>query len=139
MRGFLDSLIAAAAVVLALAGPVRAQDAPDAQSVITRQLDAFAHDDAQNAFDQAAPEIRAKFATPEAFLAMVKSAYPAVYRHRSVQFGAQARDGAALSQGVTFVDADNDVWKGVYTLTHEADGAWKITGCAILKSDETSL
>ena len=138
MRGWLG-LLFAVAVAVGVAGGARAQDAPEAQAVIARQLDAFAHDDAAGAYALAAPEIKAKFETPEAFLAMVKSAYPAVYRHRSVQFGEQERDGEALSQRVTLVDGDNDVWKAVYVLARQSDGAWKITGCAIAKSDETSL
>ena len=116
-----------------------AQEAPDVQSIITGQLDAIAHDDAATAYSFAAPSIRERFGGADEFMAMVKLAYPPVYRHRSVQFGKQARDGEEIQQGVVFVDADNDVWTGVYTLGRQSDGGRKITGCVIIRSTDTSL
>jgi hypothetical protein len=126
-------------LALLLAAPVAAEERPDVETIISRQLDAFAHDDAPAAFDFAAQAIRDKFRDPAAFLAMVRSAYPPVYRHRSVQFGPQAREGDEIRQGVVFIDADNAVWNGVYLLAKQADGAWKIQGCALRRSAETSL
>jgi len=124
---------------LFIAPLARAEDAPDVKAIISGQLDAFTHDDAKAAYDFAAPEIRDKFPDADTFLSMVKSGYPAVYRHRSVQFGDEARDGDNIRQNVVFIDEDNRVWRGVYVLVREADGAWKIQGCALLPSDETSL
>jgi hypothetical protein len=123
-------------------GPARAQDAPkppDAPAIISSQLDAFARDDAKTAFGFAAPPIQQHFSSPEAFLAMVKTIYPPVYRHRSVQFGETARKGDRIEQGVVFVDDDNAVWSAVYTLTLQSDGGWKIEGCVISPSSQTSL
>ncbi len=136
MRGLIFALF-----VLALGGFARAEDAPapDVQAIINSQLDAFAHDDAQGAYAFAAPGVQDKFPSADAFLAMVKQTYPPVYRHRSVQFGKQTRDGDQIEQGVVFLDADNVVWGGVYTLGHQADGGWKITGCVIVRSADTSL
>jgi len=132
------ALVLFLALMLAVA-PAGAEEAPDAPAIISRQLDAFARDDAKAAFAFAAPPIQDKFADAASFMAMVKAAYPPVYRHRSVQFGAQSRDGDRIEQAVTFVDADNDVWVGVYTLVRQDDGGWKISGCALARSDETSL
>jgi hypothetical protein len=120
-------------------GAAWAQEAPDAKAVISSQLDAFAHDDAKAAFGFAAPPIQQRFSSPEAFLAMVKTVYPPVYRHRSVEFGGETRQGDKIEQGVVFVDDDNAVWAGVYTLARQSDGGWKITGCVIARSKETSL
>jgi hypothetical protein len=116
-----------------------AEDAPDVTAIISSQLEAFAHDDAKAAFAFAAPPIQQRFESAEAFLAMVKSVYPPVYRHRSVQFGKQTRQGDEIEQGVVFIDDDNDVWGGVYTLARQSDGGWKIAGCVIARSNETSL
>jgi hypothetical protein len=127
------------ALVFALSGAARADEAPNVQAIISSQLDAFAHDDARAAFSLAAPPIQRKFESPEAFIAMVKAAYPPVYRHRSVQFGQQSREGGKIQQGVVFVDSDNDVWAGVYSLARQSDGGWKIVGCVIARSNETSL
>jgi hypothetical protein len=127
------------ALLLVFAGFARAQPAPEAQAIISSQLDAFAHDDAKTAFGFAAPPIQQRFSSPEAFLAMVRSVYPPVYRHRSVQFGESTRQGDKIEQGVVIVDDDNAVWNGVYTLTRQSDGGWKIEGCVIAPSSETSL
>ena len=127
------------AILFSLVGVAWAQPAPEAQAIISSQLDAFAHDDAKAAFGFAAPPIQQRFASPEAFLAMVRHVYPAVYRHRSVAFGDAARQGDKIEQGVVFVDYDNAVWNGVYTLTRQSDGGWKIEGCVIAPSEQTSL
>jgi len=131
------------ALLLLLAAPtvgfVRAQTAPDVQGLINSQLDAFARDDADAAYALAAPALKERFADPNAFMSMVKSAYPPVYRHRSVDFGEQARDGDEIRQGAVFVDADNEVWGAIYTLGRQADGEWKITGCVLTRSVESSL
>ena len=128
-----------ALLFLLLAVPSRADEARDVQDVILRQLDAFEHDDATAAFAYAAPAIRDKFASPQVFLDMVKVAYPAVYRHRSAQFGAETHHGDGAEQSVTFIDADNLVWTGVYRLERQEDGGWRIVGCALARSQETSL
>jgi hypothetical protein len=122
-----------------LCAPVRADEASDVQGVISSQLEAFARDDAQAAYAFAAPAIREQFDDAASFLAMVKSAYPAVYRHRSAEFGVEQRDGERVRQAIVFVDADNDVWAGVYLLARQPDGAWRIEGCALRRSDDTSL
>ena len=139
MRAFIFGSLALLLIVSSVAWAQDAQKPPDAVAIISSQLDAFAHDDAKAAFGFAAPPIQSRFSSPEAFLAMVKSVYPAVYRHRSVQFGKQARQGDEIEQGVVFVDADNVVWGGVYTLARQSDGGWKIIGCVIARSTETSL
>jgi len=125
--------------LIVLAPLARAEDAPDVKAIISGQLDAFSHDDAKAAYEFAAPQIREKFPDAETFMTMVKSGYPPVYRHRSVQFGDAERNGDDIRQNVVIVDEDNRVWRGVYLLEREADGAWKIQGCALLPSDETSL
>lgn len=51
--------------------------------VITRQITAFARDDAAAAFAFASPDIRRQFANPERFMAMVRTSFRPVYRPRS--------------------------------------------------------
>lgn len=63
-----------------------ASDRQAIRSVITAQLDAFQADDGLQAFHYAAPTIRQQFKTVANFMHMVKTAYPAVYRPRSVMF-----------------------------------------------------
>jgi Domain of unknown function (DUF4864) len=139
MRARAFWLIYVPALILWLGGVSNAQQAPDVQALISGQLDAFAHDDAAAAFAVAAPGIKQRFQDPDAFMAMVKTAYPPVYHHKTVQFGAQTRDGDQIGQTVVIVDNDNEVWGGVYTLELESDGSWKISGCVLIKSAQSSL
>jgi hypothetical protein len=127
------------ALFFAFAGPARADDFADAKAVISLQLDAFAHDDAQAAWALAAPVIREKFGDADAFMAMVKTVYPPVYRRRSAEFGKQSRAGDEIAQEMVFVDESNDVWAGVYKLQRQGDGAWEITGCVLARTKESSL
>jgi Domain of unknown function (DUF4864) len=139
MRARASWLIVVPALFLWFEGVSNAQDAPDVQALISSQLDAFAHDDAAAAFAVAAPGIKARFHDPDAFMAMVKTSYPPVYHHKSVQFGSETRDGDQIGQTVVIVDTDNEVWGGVYTLELEGDGSWKISGCVLVKSAQSSL
>jgi Domain of unknown function (DUF4864) len=127
------------ALFFAFAATARADDSADARAIISQQLDAFTHDDAPAAWALAAPAIREKFSDADAFMAMVKTAYPPVYRRRSVEFGKQSREGDEIAQEMVFVDESNDVWAGVYKLERQGDGDWKITGCVLIRAKESSL
>src|SRR5271156_1489216 len=82
------------------ASPARASEtAPlEARALIERQLDAFAHDDAEGAYALTAPGIQALFTDSETFLTMVRGKYAPVYRHKTVEFGAFAEDGDKIKQ-----------------------------------------
>ena len=128
--------------LLASAALVKAEDlpAPDlAKQIIERQLAAFAKDDALEAYSYAAPSIKQIFPDPRIFMAIVEAQYPAVYRHRSFEFGPSREKEGGLAQAVTFIDGDGQVWTALYSLEKEEDGHWTITGCAIAKSQEKSL
>jgi DNA-binding transcriptional LysR family regulator len=111
----------------------------EARALIERQLDAFAHDDAEGAYALAAPGIRMLFTDSETFMAMVRQGYAPVYRHRSVEFGAFAEDGDKIEQSLTIVDEDNNVWNAIYYLERQPDGTWRTNGCVLTKSTESSL
>ncbi len=127
------------ALVFAFAASARADDPADAKAVITQQLEAFTHNDAHGAWALAAPAIQQKFADADAFMAMVKTLYPPVYRRRSVEFGKQSREGDQIAQEMVFVDESNDVWDGVYKLERQSGGDWKITACVLVRAKESSL
>jgi hypothetical protein len=112
---------------------------PEARALIERQLDAFAHDDAEGAYALAAPGIQALFTDSETFMTMVRRSYAPVYRHRSIEFGAFAEDGDKIEQSLTIVDEDNNVWSAIYYLARQPDGTWRTNGCVLIKSTESSL
>jgi hypothetical protein len=143
MAGACNRVFLILGLMFALAAPPAfADDAPAngqaARALIERQLDAFAHDDAAGAYALAAPGLKTTFSDPNVFMAMVRGQYAPVYRHRSVEFGQRDVDGDQISQIVTLVDENNQVWKALYKLARQPDGSWLIGGCLLVKSKDTS-
>ena len=134
----LARLLAAAALALAplaaaAQGAVAPDDARAVRQVIEAQLDAFRQDDAPRAFSYTAPGIREAFQTPENFLAMVRSAYPVVYRPRNVSFDPPLLLEGQLVQAVRMTDAEGHGWLAVYPMERQPDGRWLINGCHLGK------
>lgn len=129
-------------VFLALfTGPALADDPPAdpgsqaaIQTVITRQLEAFAAGDGSTAESFASPGIRERFPDPAAFLGMVQQAYGALVSPKSTRFGELSQTPLGLVQKLTVVDAKGGVWTAAYTMTL-VDGQWRISGCYMLKAE----
>jgi hypothetical protein len=129
-------LVVASALLPAVGYAVEDVDRRTGREVITGQLDAFRRDDAGAAFGFASPGIRQLFATEDAFLDMVRRAYPPVYRPRSFAFG-EVRDLAdGFEQSVTIQDESGASWDAVYTFERQPDGTWKISACRLIKRPE---
>ena len=130
------------ACCFSLASPVHAMD--DAvkskmQEIIRGQMEALGRDDAEAAYGYATPAIRGMFPQASGFLEMVKRGYRPVYRHQSVDFMEIREGSGSIGQTVHIVDADGIPWDALYTLEQQPDGAWKISGCALLKSVEQAV
>lgn len=129
MRG----LAAVALLVLAIGGPVRAQDVEAAiQGVISDQIAAFEHDDFATAFTYASPTIRQLFGSPDRFGEMVRQGYPMVWHPGEVRFAElEERDGRTLQRVLVTDDAG-----ALHVLEYEmvsVDGAWRIDGVRLLE------
>lgn len=132
MRPVLFFLLLLAATA---ASAVEDADRDAVRGTIERQIEAFRRDDGEAAYAFAAPGIRQLFPTVERFMSMVREGYRPVYRPRSVAFGAtEATAEGGLRQSVEIRDEDGMDWVALYTLEKDADGAWKITGCVLLKA-----
>ncbi len=105
------------------------QDQSAIRRVITAQLDAFQADDGLQAFHYAAPAIRQQFRTVANFMAMVRSAYPAIYRPRGVIFAALGTLHGMPAQTVLLMGPDGQVVKAIYLMQQQASGDWRIAGC----------
>lgn len=116
------------------AEPVSAADTRSVKLVVEAQLAAFAADDAKGAFSYAAPSIREMFGSPDRFMAMVRSGYPAVYRPATVNFLNPGWVQGQLVQGVHLTDASGALWLAVYRLERQADKSWRINGCDVQPS-----
>ena len=110
-----------------------ADDVSTAQTIIQSQADALSRDDAAAAYGYAAPQIQSVFSSADTFISMVKTSYPPIYRHKTFEFGkVKAEDGKVI-QEVHITDTDGVPWDALYTLEHQADGSFKISGCLLVK------
>lgn len=136
---FAVALIAASAVRSAMAADEVDKALQESlQNVISQQLDAFAHDDAEKAESFAAPGIRSKFPDPKDFVAMVHQSYAPLFQPRSTHFEKAGTTATGPLQSVTIVDRDGAAWTAVYTF-EQVDGQWRINGCALVKEDSTTI
>jgi hypothetical protein len=101
------------------------------RSIIEQQLEAFQQDNAEAAFSFASPAIQQKFETPETFLLMVREAYPAVYRPRSVMFDSFTFFQGIPAQAVTLLSPDGELVRALYLMEKQPDGVWRISGCLL--------
>jgi hypothetical protein len=111
-------------------------DSAGIQAVITGQIEAFRHDDADAAFAAAAPNIRSRFGTPERFLGVVRDLYQPVYRPRVFAFGELVTEDDELVQKVEVVGPDGVHQTALYSMVKQPDGTWHIAGCTLLKSED---
>ena len=136
---WLTALLAMPVTALAKDAPVTAAEARAVRSVIENQLDAFSKDDAVRAFSFAAAPIRRMFETPERFAAMVRQAYPVVYRPASVTFLKPERIDGATVQAVQMTDCDGAPWLALYRMTRAADQSWRIGGVELSQARSRAI
>ena len=124
------------AFMISLAAPAyAADDAADARSVITSQVEAFSRDDAATAYGFASPLLHELFPQAEMFMGMVRGGYPPVYRHKSFQLGEFSTADGRMTQRANIIDANGAAWEAVYSLERQDDGTLKISGCSLVKMD----
>lgn len=125
------------AILMSATPDARADAAEEIQSVISDQLNAFKADDSARAYAHAADIIKEMFPSQQTFMEMVRVGYPPVYRAKDWSFVDPTPLDNGYSQIVRLTDEQDRIWNALYTLERDSTGAWKITGCRILKSDGT--
>lgn len=135
-------LFAALVLLVLLSAPAAAQQGATGQEaairgVIERQLQAFQRDDGGEAFSYASPGIQARFGTPAAFMAMVRSGYGAVYRPLEVEFRSLSLEQGRGVQEVYFVGPDGRAALALYLMERQPDGSWRIDGVRLVELPET--
>lgn len=132
--------VAVLLLTLGLAGPswaqtdVSAADRAAIRDVITRQIEAFQHDDGDAAFAFASRGIQDQFGNPDRFLAMVRRAYPAVHRPRSVDFSELLLGDGVIVQQVELAGPNGEAELALYSMERDAAGMWRISGCTLVPS-----
>lgn len=104
------------------------------QRVIVAQLNAFAEDDADGAFATATPSVREAIGEPGRFLAMVRGAYPMVYRPAVVDFLKPEQDAGQVMQLVQLTDNHDKSWLVVFAMERQDDATWRISGCVVAEN-----
>ena len=97
------------------------------RDVISGQIEAFAADDIDSAFEFASPTIQGMFGTPGNFGRMVRKGYPMVWRPADVRFSRLGERGGLPVQGVLLTDGAGRVHVLDYEMI-EVDGVWRING-----------
>jgi Domain of unknown function (DUF4864) len=144
-------------LVMAACGPAVAQSTPDAappdapastlptpdqdaiRHVVEGQLAAFQRDDSAGAYGYATPMIQQKFGDAANFMAMVKGAYPPVYRPRSVTFDKLIDTDAGPDQILTVIGPDGHAYTAHYIMEKQPNGAWMINGCYLTRGDDQNV
>lgn len=108
------------------------------RSVVESQMAAFRRDDGVAAFSYAAPDIQAKFGTPETFMDMVRTGYAAVYRPRDVEFLEALVDNGRIVQPVRMIGPDGEAVIALYQMEQQPDGRWRIAGVVLFRTGEVA-
>ena len=134
MRQFL----AACAMLLALAGMVRAQDSGAIEDVIGGQLEAFNQRDVEMAWTYASPMIQGMFGNSANFGMMVQRGYPMVWTNTDVRYLELREIGGRLWQKVMVRDENG----GLHILDYqmiETENGWQINGVSILPAPDVGV
>ncbi|MEI8096067.1 MAG: DUF4864 domain-containing protein [Spirochaetales bacterium] len=120
-----------------VAPPAASDEAAAIQQVIEDQWAAFAGGDGEKALSLAAPEIKDRFDSAQAFLDMVEGGYPVVFHHFTYRF-METRIGNHRSwQFIRMVDLNGEVWFVLYQLFRQDSGGWLIGGVYTLPGAPT--
>ena len=120
--------------VRAFAAPISELEAAKVREVIVAQLSALAVDDADKAFETATPAVREAIGSSGRFLAMVRGAYPMVYRPTSVSFHKPEEDDGSVLQLVEIKDNRDKSWLALFALEQQPDRTWRISGCVVAEN-----
>jgi hypothetical protein len=127
-------VVAAVWATNAAAWPLSKSDAQQVQRVVAMQLEAFAQNDADRAFETATPALRDAIGNSSRFLALVRGIYPMIYRPASVIFHNPEQDEDNAVQLVEIIDDESKSWLALFALERQPDASWRIGGCAVTEN-----
>jgi Domain of unknown function (DUF4864) len=104
------------------------------QAVIGKQLDAFRLNDGNAAFSLASPGVRQVFESADNFMEMVRTEYGAVCRPRAYRFLKPAILDGEPVQPVELIALDGALSIAVFSMEHQPNRSWRISGCHLLAS-----
>ncbi len=127
-------LFIAVLVFLVPASPQADNTDSEIQGTILMQIEAFANDDDEAAWQMASDGIKHRFGSSEVFLEMVKHAYPAVHRASAIEFVRRVPHGDFEIQVVRLKGPEGKRWDAYYRMVLVED-EWKIGGVQMQPAD----
>ncbi len=108
----------------------------EAQSVISSQIAALMHNDAEKAYSFASPDIRSLYPNKDQFLAMVRSSYEPVYHAGNYAFGRSKLigGGEVVLQEVMISAKEGKDWTAIYEMRLMDDGSYKVNGVRMIRN-----
>ncbi|MBG9387792.1 DUF4864 domain-containing protein [Caenimonas aquaedulcis] len=123
--------IAATSALKAHAETLAENDAQQVQRIVVAQFEAFAQDDADRAFETATPAVQAAIGNSGHFLALVRGAYPMVYRPVAIHLQKPELSDGSVLQLVEIRDDHDKSWLALFALERQPDNSWRIGGCVV--------
>lgn len=133
-------LTSATAILIALAlvaMPATSDETDDAiQNIILSQIEAFANDNKEAAWEYASEGIKRQSGSVDTFYNMVKLSYGPVYQAKSLEFRERIPHPGFQIQVVRLVDPDGKRWRAAYRMVKN-DDQWRIGGVSLEEAPGT--
>lgn len=126
--------LSAALLLLWPTQPLADDTDQEIQETILMQIEAFANNEPEAAWEHASEGIKRRFGSSDVFLDMVRKAYPAVHQATAIEFDERVPHGAFEIQVVKLQGPEGKRWDAYYRMVL-VDGAWKIAGVRLEPSD----
>ncbi|MGC8119637.1 DUF4864 domain-containing protein [Marinobacter sp. VGCF2001] len=104
------------------------------RNTILLQIEAFANNDGEQAWAHASEGVKQRFGSSDVFLSMVRQAYPAVHRARTIEFTERVPHGSFEIQTVKLQGPEGKRWDAYYRMVPSAED-WKIAGVRLHPAD----
>lgn len=117
-----------------LAEELSVEDVEAIHEVVQTQLDAFAVEDAQRAFDQASDSTQALLGSPEALMDIVREWFRPLYRPQKTEFLPADVLGDQALQEVVITDGNSTVWIAIFQMSMNDEADWKIDSYHLIET-----
>lgn len=117
--------------------PAKAEDPiAEAQAVISSQIAAVRHRNAEQAYALASPNIRSLYPDKDRFIEMVRKSYKPVYQHGHYAFGRAklVGGGELVLQEVMISAKEGKDWTAIYEMRLMDDGTYKVNGVRMTRN-----
>lgn len=117
-----------------LAEALSVEDVEAIHEVVQTQLDAFAVEDAQTAFDQASDATQALLGSPEALMEIVREWFWPLCRPQKAEFLPAEVLGDQAVQEVVITDGNSTVWIAIFQMSVNEEADWKIDSYHLIET-----